>query len=146
MYTIYAYMTVYLVTSMLKWWHDMHTVYIYVYWVGQNLPCAPYMHIWPYIWWRPCLNDDTTCTPHTFTYIYRVGQNHIYIQCVYGIFGRGITIYTVIYGVYIRYWPTLYKYKVLVNPTDVPFLWWHCPSVPENQQRLQCWQTWLTKI
>jgi hypothetical protein len=31
----------------------------------------------------------------------------IYIRCVYGIFGREITIYTVIYGVYIRFWPTL---------------------------------------
>ena len=30
----------------------------------------------------------------------------IYIRCVYGIFGREITIHTVIYGVYIRFWPT----------------------------------------
>jgi hypothetical protein len=26
---------------------------------------------------------------------------------MYGIFGREITIHTVIYGVYIRFWPTL---------------------------------------
>ena len=32
----------------------------------------------------------------------------IYIRCVYGIFGREITIYTVIHGVYIRFWPTLH--------------------------------------
>jgi hypothetical protein len=31
----------------------------------------------------------------------------IYIRCKYGIFGREITKYTVIYGVYIRFWPTL---------------------------------------
>jgi len=31
----------------------------------------------------------------------------IYIRCIYGIFGREITKYTVIYGVYIRFWPTL---------------------------------------
>jgi len=31
----------------------------------------------------------------------------IYIRCVYGIFGREITVYTVIYGAYIRSWPTL---------------------------------------
>ena len=31
----------------------------------------------------------------------------IYIRCIYGIFGREITEYTVIYGVYIRFWPTL---------------------------------------
>ena len=31
----------------------------------------------------------------------------IYIRCIYGIFGREIIKYTVIYGVYIRFWPTL---------------------------------------
>jgi len=31
----------------------------------------------------------------------------IYIRCIYGIFGRKITKYTVIYGIYIRFWPTL---------------------------------------
>jgi len=32
----------------------------------------------------------------------------IYIRCIYrGIFGREITEYTVIYGVYIQFWPTL---------------------------------------
>jgi hypothetical protein len=31
----------------------------------------------------------------------------IYIRCVYGIFGREITKYTTIYGVFIRFWPTL---------------------------------------
>jgi len=31
----------------------------------------------------------------------------IYIRCIYGIFGREITEYTVIHGVYIRFWPTL---------------------------------------
>jgi hypothetical protein len=31
----------------------------------------------------------------------------IYIRYIYGIFGRKTTKYTVIYGVYIRFWPTL---------------------------------------
>ena len=31
----------------------------------------------------------------------------IYIRCIYGTFGWEITEYTVIYGVYIRLWPTL---------------------------------------
>ena len=31
----------------------------------------------------------------------------IYIRCIYGIFGREITKFTVIYGAYIRSWPTL---------------------------------------
>jgi len=37
----------------------------------------------------------------------RVGQNHIYIRCTYGILGREITVYTVINGVSIWFWPTL---------------------------------------
>jgi hypothetical protein len=45
----------------------------------------------------------------------------IHIRCVYGIFGREVTIYTVIYGVYIRFWPTL----------NICYL----PSLPLN---LQC--------
>jgi len=32
----------------------------------------------------------------------------IYIRFIYGIFGREITKYTVIYGVYIQFWPTLH--------------------------------------
>jgi len=31
----------------------------------------------------------------------------LYIRCIYGIFGRETTEYTVMYGVYIRFWPTL---------------------------------------
>jgi len=31
----------------------------------------------------------------------------IYIRCIYGVIGREITKYTVIYGAYIRFWPTL---------------------------------------
>ena len=37
----------------------------------------------------------------------RVGQNHTYTRCVYGTFGREITKYMVVYGAYIRFWPTL---------------------------------------
>jgi hypothetical protein len=44
--------------------------------------------------------------------MYRAGQNHIYIRCIYGIFGREITKHTVIYGAYIRY-------TVLANPIHV---------------------------
>ena len=31
-----------------------------------------------------------------------------YIRCIHGILGRKITKYTAIYGVYIRFWPTLH--------------------------------------
>jgi hypothetical protein len=45
----------------------------------------------------------------------------IYIRCIYGIFGREIIKYTVIYGVYIRFWPTL-KYLILY-----PIFTWGVP-------------------
>jgi hypothetical protein len=35
----------------------------------------------------------------------------IYIRCIYGIFGIEITTYTVIYGAYIRFWPTLRMFE-----------------------------------
>jgi hypothetical protein len=31
----------------------------------------------------------------------------LYIWCMYGIFGKEITEYTVIYNVYVQFWPTL---------------------------------------
>jgi len=37
----------------------------------------------------------------------------IYIRCMYGVFSREITKYTVIYGVNIRFWPTLHVDAVL---------------------------------
>jgi hypothetical protein len=39
---------------------------------------------------------------------YIVLARTIYIRFIYGIFGREITKYTVMYGVYIRFWPTLH--------------------------------------
>jgi len=39
----------------------------------------------------------------------------IYIWFTYGNFGREITKYTVIYGVYIRFWPTLCICMVLAT-------------------------------
>jgi hypothetical protein len=34
----------------------------------------------------------------------------IYIRCIYGIFDREMTKYTVIYGVHTRFWPNLHVY------------------------------------
>ena len=42
--------------------------------------------------------------PHIALY----ADPYIYIRCIYGIFGREIKKYTVIYGVYIQLCPTLY--------------------------------------
>jgi len=38
-----------------------------------------------------------------------------YIQCIYGIFGREITTYTVIYGVYIQYIRLISVYTVCIQ-------------------------------
>ena len=46
--------------------------------------------------------------PHQLEHTCRVGQSHTYIRCIYGIFDREITKHTVIYGVYIQFWPTLH--------------------------------------
>jgi hypothetical protein len=51
--------------------------------------------------WRKCIGLARTI----YIYIY------IYIRYIYGILGREIIKYTVIYGVYIRFWPTLHMCK-----------------------------------
>jgi len=60
----------------------------------------------------------TTASSHNYLRIIRVGQNHRYIRCIYGVFGREITIHTVIYGVYIQFWPTLHIYMYGSRPPD----------------------------
>ena len=39
----------------------------------------------------------------------------IYIRCIYGMFGREITKYTVIYGAYLRFWSTLHILRGLID-------------------------------
>ena len=46
---------------------------------------------------------DAYSTCASLRKICRVGQNHIYIRCTSGIFGREFAKYTVMYGVYIRF-------------------------------------------
>jgi hypothetical protein len=36
----------------------------------------------------------------------------IYIRCIHSIFGREVTEYAVVYGAYIRSWPTLFMTKI----------------------------------
>ena len=48
---------------------------------------------------------NRACTPYVTVYLGLART--IYIRCIYAIFGGEITKYTVIYGVYIRFWPTL---------------------------------------
>ena len=57
---------------------------------------------------HPSKLNDVFCTLQCLLSLQIIGlARTIYIRCAYGIFGREITIYTVIYGVYIRFWPTL---------------------------------------
>jgi len=46
----------------------------------------------------------------------------MYIRCIYGILGRNITKYTVIYGEYVRFWPTLLMFTHS-RAHQVAFLW-----------------------
>jgi hypothetical protein len=74
---------------------------------------TPYIHIYIYIYGWP---EPYICTVYLvislsnilYINLLYVGlAKTIYIRCIYGNFGREITKYTVIYGVYIRFWPTL---------------------------------------
>jgi len=66
--------------------------------------------------------DCALLPPHSCVGLART----IYIRCIYGIFGQEITIYTVTYGVYIRFWPTLFMRHEL------------CPSIvaEEREERV----------
>jgi hypothetical protein len=55
-----------------------------------------------------CTTDTSQIAIHTYLGLART----IYIRCIHGIFGREITNYTVIYGVY--------RHMVLANPVCVP--------------------------
>jgi len=61
----------------------------------------------------------------------------IYIRSIYGIFGREITKYSVIYGVYIRFWPTLLIYTVDLH--------WRLNSIAEVRRYLHL-HWWLNSI
>jgi hypothetical protein len=68
------------------------------------------MHKGPYnLTWQETWRNDAT---------WLVLARTIYIRCIYSIFGREITKYTVIYGVYIRFW--------LANPKNNGAVVWCC--------------------
>jgi len=78
---------------------------------GGVCACAcvyTYVCMWLHIWDVDVRFERVRCIRVTYTYIGLART--IYIRCIYGIFGREITKYTVIYGVYIRFWPTLHIY------------------------------------
>ena len=55
-----------------------------------------------------------------------------YKRCTYGIFGREITIHTVIHGVYIRFWPTQYVRSYMVCIRYVYIQFWPCFAFPQS--------------
>ena len=61
--------------------------------------------------WAPYLSFRLMTLQHICLGLART----IYIRFIYGIFGRESTKYTVIYGVYIRFWPTLHMFQVLMS-------------------------------
>jgi hypothetical protein len=65
----------------------------------------------------PHVVTHTTMTIHTLASFLGLART-IYIRCIYNIFGREITKYTVIYGVYIRFWPTLASFPMLSPRTE----------------------------
>ena len=76
--------------------------------------CVPYvcgMESKGHCWHGACCHRGTSFVRDRarclqFTIYLRLART-IYIRCIYGIFGRGITTYTVIYGGNIQFWPTL---------------------------------------
>ena len=66
------------------------------------------IHIWECMACIRTFGEFVVARMHTYGEATYVGlAKTIYIRCIYGIFGREITKYTVIYGVYKRFWPTL---------------------------------------
>jgi hypothetical protein len=68
-------------------------------WVGRNQLCT-------WCFWQGITNKRC---------IYIGLARTINIRCIYGIFGREIAKCTVIYGVYIQFWPTLHIYGVCIR-------------------------------
>ena len=89
----------------------------------RALPLADVCRMYGLVRYRP-----TSIQPnhgHTYVLLART----IYIRCIYGIFGRKITKYTVIYGVYVRFWPTLYIWLWPIPKVNT-FIWlWSIPKV-----------------
>ena len=119
-YTLY--MTVYLVTSLPKIPY-IHHIYIYIYiWFWPTLlscdHCSVQVTLLRSLLGAGHFHVITAVTTHCHCFHFRVGQNDIYTVYIHGVFGREITKYTLMYGVYIRFWPTLFNLRC-----TRPFLW-----------------------
>jgi hypothetical protein len=113
-----------------------------------NTPCPPLQKIGKCVfhiaitWSTPCPHLQQAwevCLSCCVTFQRLLCSNHpecvglartIHIQCTYGICGREITKYTVIYGVYIQFWPTLR----MCPPYRFEFSWYNDSSSPESSK------------
>ena len=86
------------------------TIHTVIY--GADIRFWPNLRIYTPLYMTVYLVNSLPAIP----YVHRVGQNHTYIRCIYGIFSREITIHTVIYGADTRFWPTLHVRTVLASP------------------------------
>ena len=59
---------------------------------------------------KPPYSTPNICKHHMYK-VARAIHIYVYTVYIYGILSREITIHTVIYGVHIRFWPTLHMHK-----------------------------------
>ena len=92
----------------------MYTVYAYKYMVLAHPTHVAAVH--SSTWWHApdlvlvCSCRSGACMLMIWClYAHAQGQPEpcIHTRCIHGILGREITKYTVVYGVYVRFWPTL---------------------------------------
>ena len=81
------------------------------------------------------------CLPGIF--LFKAGQNHTHVRCIYVFFGEEITKYTVIYGVHTRFWPALFLWRckllkaMSVSAMNIgPFTSTHCHRIRTRACRL----------
>jgi hypothetical protein len=120
----------------------LHTYWSITHPLEHYTPIGALHTYWTRYHWPMPIGPLTAETELLTWSIFRVGQNHIYtvyIRYFCGIFGREITKYTVIYGVYIRFWPTL---SILLLGQSLCCLQvsLHLQRVPHSvRSQIACW-------
>jgi hypothetical protein len=101
--------------------------YAYTVYLVISLPGSAYVRFWPTQ--KMCSHVGVDCLKVELSTAVICRQKeraawpepyiHMYIQCVYGISSREITIHTVIYGVLVQFWPSQTSCLVAVNEFQV---------------------------
>jgi type IV secretory pathway VirB3-like protein len=83
---------------------------------------------------------EGSCSDHSKHGV-KVGLTRaIYVGCTYSIFGREIVIFTVIYGVYIRFWLTLCV--CIIEMTAIQVVSKHCTLRSKLLLLSHSWNKW----